>query len=341
LINYSFLEFLYGLPRGLTECKARIINFVVVEHHIHRPGSKYLYLVKKPSGIDFISYINEIAKRLEEVNFAGIKDSVATAYFYVSSSRKIENPSKNIWFIGRTAELSPASNSGNSFRISIKVLNNKNCNNKYEVLKEKICNQHPAYFVNFYGYQRFGLKRPTNHVIGKTLKNGYLPGTWLYIRSKYHKRVLSAEKRILGKARNRLGIIPPIPSKVREVTLESYTSYFFNRVLNVLLKEIGGLVFETEPLLSEKMFWINKIPCGNRLNNAFFVKTENILNYIKHILSLEKVKPRLNVFKRRPILAPVCNYSCKDRGTSLDLVFTLPTGSYATMFLWVLGIFSV
>ncbi|MCE4605737.1 MAG: tRNA pseudouridine(13) synthase TruD, partial [Desulfurococcales archaeon] len=240
-----------------------------------------MYLAKKPSGIDFVSYVEEIAKMLGRVDFAGIKDSIATAYFYVSSDRKILNPGKNIWFIGQTTALSPAFNSGNSFRISIEISDNRNCRERYDALKEKICNLHPAYFANFYGYQRFGLKRPTNHVTGKTLKKGNLLGTWLYIRSKYNSNYIPlTEKRILGKARGKLSVIPSIQGKIREIILESYTSYFFNSALTLLLEEIGGLIFETEPLLPGRNFWINKTLCGNRLHNAYFVKTDSILNQV-------------------------------------------------------------
>ena len=314
---------------------------MVAEHLLRDGGSKYLYMIRKPSGIGFLAFLDRLTKKIGKVSFAGIKDTSATAYFYVSSDQKISNPSRIMWFIGKTKELSPASNAGNSFRISIEINEPKGCKGYLDLIKQRLCESRPTYFANFYGYQRFGFSRPTNHIIGKDLKNKNLFSIWLYVRSKYSKSLPLIERNILKRGIDRLNINPSIPSDLKGIILESYTSYIFNRVVSRLVDVTKPIIFESDYAFLESMFRGGKIYCGSSVTNAFFARIGIIGETIDSVVFEEVVKPRANVFKRRPVFAPVCNYTCSRNGDIFDLSFTLPSGSYATVLLGVLGILAV
>jgi tRNA(Glu) U13 pseudouridine synthase TruD len=340
IYNYVFLESLYGYPKELIKCKGTIQDFIVVEHLAKEEGDMYLYLVRKPSGVDFFRFIEHISKKLGLVKYAGLKDAIATAYFYVSSNKEISSY-EGIWLIGKTRGLSPYFNRGNSFRITVEMNHSTECREYLGEIKEKLCSYPPKYMANFYGYQRFGLNRPINHVLGKTMRDRNIVGSWLYIRSKYGKHLPATEQWILKKSKKYMSVIPSIPTSTKDLILDSYTSYIFNLVTTRLMKRMGGFLFSSETMRHEKIFYTDNIYCGKRERTAYFVKPEIIMEILTNILREEKVNPRMKIFKRRPILVPICNYSCIDKGKELRLSFTLPSGSYATVLLVIAGVFPI
>jgi tRNA(Glu) U13 pseudouridine synthase TruD len=332
------VEAIYGYPSMLVSHSVRIKDFTVIEHVNPESGSAYLYLVKKPSGVDFFSHINRLRKVVGDISYAGIKDRIATAYFHVSSDKEIRDH-RNVWLIGRTEKLSPMHNTGNSFRLNISI----EAGSKTEIREsvEKLCEKKEHLVIaNFYGYQRFGLKRPVNHLIGKALIDARYHEAWYHILSMYEEKPLpSEEASILKEAIKRLSIAPSYDRKIRELVVESYTSYIFNRTLTLYLqREKLNPNLTYDQLSNLEGITQKNIPCGKKVVKGFYFQYSMIKELEKRIAGIEFITPRSRIYRNRPAFIPVCNYSCRiNNSGNIILSFSLPKGGYATTLLLVKG----
>ena len=332
------IEMIYGYPSKLIRYSVKIRKFIVVEHVNPRKGTSYLYLAKKPSGVEFLSYINRLRKKLGNISYAGIKDRVAHAYFYFSSYKELRGH-RDIWLVRRSEEVSSRHNTGNTFRINVMVETSSEI--ELDEAKEKLCGgKEHVYMANFYGYQRFGLKRPVNHLIGKALVDTRYHEAWYHTLSMHKENLLpSMEAGMYKDAANRLSIVPHYNREIRDLVIESYTSYFFNRSLAWYLQ-----TKELEPYLTYNQLSglegivARRIPCGRKAVPGFYFQHSLVKELEKSIGGTEYVKPRTGLYLNRPAFIPVCNYSCSESsGREFTLSFTLPRGSYATALLLLKG----
>ena len=149
----------------------------------------------------------------------------------------------------------------NSFNIiirKIKVLLDDALNITNQIIEEIKENG----ILNYYGYQRFGIKRPINHIVGKYfLKNNFgkaikyflaayskleendalearkiLSNTWNYEealdtfpkRLLYERRILS----LLTKEENYIKCFRALPLGLRKLFIQSYSSLIFNKTIS-------------------------------------------------------------------------------------------------------------
>jgi len=133
---------------------------------ISNSGIYTVYKLKK-SGIDTNHALSEIFKRYGlRLKALGLKDANATTEQYVcdmSTGRGIGNIETNRYALEKIGfvqkPLTKRDMIGNNFRIKIEDSNFT----KISDFKE----QHSI--LNFYGYQRFGSRRPISHLIGKAI----------------------------------------------------------------------------------------------------------------------------------------------------------------------------
>ena len=226
---------------------------------ISNSGIYTVYKLKK-SGIDTNHALSEIFKRYGlRLKALGLKDANATTEQYVcdmSTGRGIVNIATNRYTLEKIGfvqkPLTKRDMIGNNFRIKIEDSNFT----KMSDFKE----QHSI--LNFYGYQRFGSRRPISHLIGKAIlqKNfDYAIEVLLSVSSEYD---LQENKKIRGMLKDKsnyskmLTEIPPqmdieklvlkeiiehgnakqalraIHLPLRRFFVEAFKSYIFNRTVS-------------------------------------------------------------------------------------------------------------
>ncbi len=226
---------------------------------ISNSGIYTVYKLKK-SGIDTNHALSEIFKRYGlRLKALGLKDANATTEQYVcdmSTGRGIGNIATNRYTLEKIGfvqkPLTKRDMIGNNFRIKIEDSNFT----KISDFKE----QHSI--LNFYGYQRFGSRRPISHLIGKAIlqKNfDYAIEVLLSVSSEYD---LQENKKIRGMLKDKsnyskmLTEIPPqmdieklvlkeiiehgdakralraIHLPLRRFFVEAFKSYIFNRTVS-------------------------------------------------------------------------------------------------------------
>ena len=221
-----------------------------------------IYKLKK-NGIDTTHALNEIFRKHGiRLKSLGLKDASAITEQFVSTTNKTKryfeiNESKyNIKKIGFTDKLlSKKEMIGNHFQIKIdgasKALAEFNESDK---------------ILNFYGYQRFGSRRPVNHLIGKSLMQKDFASAvdlLLSYTSEYDKTENTKLRKIMSdksKFPEAFKTIPrsmdlerialkemiehndpvralrALPLQIRRFFVQSYQSYIFNKTLSMAFK---------------------------------------------------------------------------------------------------------
>ncbi|TLX94386.1 MAG: tRNA pseudouridine(13) synthase TruD [Thaumarchaeota archaeon] len=134
--------------------------------NISSSGSYAVYKLKK-SGIDTNHALSEIFKRYGlRLKALGLKDANAISEQYVcdtSTGKGIQNIATNRYTIEKIGFIQKPFTKkdmiGNNFRVKIDYADFTKISDFKE--RDKI--------LNFYGYQRFGSKRPLSHLIGKAI----------------------------------------------------------------------------------------------------------------------------------------------------------------------------
>ncbi len=167
--------------------KAQPEDFVVIEEPlpaIFEGGRKNAIFLLKKRNWDTMSAVKEIAKRAgisyRDVGFAGTKDRHAVTHQYVSVPAEAKERVENVRIrdielrfvsYGRFIKLGHLL--GNRFRIIVRDVDESAFGLTREIIREL---REKGGFPNYFGYQRFGERRVTNHLIGKLLLRGDFEG---------------------------------------------------------------------------------------------------------------------------------------------------------------------
>ena len=230
-----------------------------------------VYKLKK-NGIDTTHALNEIfRKHGVRLKSLGLKDASAVTEQFVCTTNKtkryveINEPKYNIKKIGFTDKpLSKKEMIGNHFQIKIDGAS-----------KELAKFNEPDKILNFYGYQRFGSRRPVNHLIGKSLMQKDFASAvdlLLSYSSEYDKAENTKLRKIMSdKSRfpEAFKILPrsmdlerialremiehdapvralrALPLQIRRFFVQSYQSYIFNKTLSMAF-ESGEQLFSPQ-----------------------------------------------------------------------------------------------
>jgi len=323
------------------------------------------YIVKK-IGLDSIELCNTIKKTLNCVSCIalGLKDSNAIAYQLISlkKCRKIERyiqikeKRKNIdaylWLCGEIAII----DTKNSFIIEIKPVSQ----DSIEVINKRISmlRNYKYIILNFFGYQRFGSRRPVTHILGKKLVHrdwgGFIETICGYpfptesrdsIASRlqwYESRDMlypynSIEKSICFKTIDSpLKIIKTIPKNTLQLYVNAYQSYLFNVVLSKTWLDI----IERYDLVKALDIIRKDMPFLPILGASTQYPTKISRDILNDVLYTEDVKledfyiKELGLFingdyRKSYMTIEDFQYSLSDN--SIKLKFTLESGCYATI----------
>ena len=226
----------------------------------------------RKNGIDTTHTLSDIKKRLGlELKSLGLKDSSAVTEQYVFSTHKTKSPEKiegkkyNLERIGFvTKPLSKRDMIGNHF--TIRIINASRNINEFSEFE---------HILNFFGYQRFGSKRPITHIVGKKIVQKDFKGAvdvLLSSNSEYDTNQNNEIRNIISQSRNYSEIIDKIPKsmdieltvmremeksndpvkamraiplQMRRFYVQAYQSFLFNRTLSEAFN-FGENIFEPQ-----------------------------------------------------------------------------------------------
>ena len=282
-----------------------------------------VYLLTK-NGIDTTHALHDIEKRYGlSLRALGLKDSNAVTEQFVQtktvsrSLEKIEGKKYSLKRIGFSKKpIAKQDMLGNKFRIKISDSTNISQFDEYDKI------------LNFFGYQRFGSKRPITHLVGKAIiqKNYQKAIDFLLgYSSKYdsdennHYRKLISERKSdsevidelpksmdieitilksLVKSDDQKIAIRKIPLQMRRFYVQAYQSYIYNKTLSMAFEYEEDLFLPQESdVCYDRTNKLGKFQneLGQRLTvplvgHSYFKKTR-FDYYIQKILEEEEILP--------------------------------------------------
>ena len=289
------------------------------------PDGHGVYLLKK-SGIDTNHALIDIEKRYGLVlKSLGLKDANAKTEQYVFTYKKINSlpeyngkkySAQRVGFVKKP--ISKKDMLGNYFEIRVSNLN--------DALPSFSGNEN---ILNFFGYQRFGSKRPITHLVGKSIIKGDYEEAIEYLlnfSSKYDSeknneiRKLISERnseseiiellpysmdiernllRQLSNDNDSKNAIRSIPLTLRRFYIQAYQSFLFNKTLS-LAYEFEEQLFapENDDVCFDKNFVLGKFENDSSQKLAIplvghsYYKKSRFDYYIKKVLEEELLTPK-------------------------------------------------
>ena len=320
-----------NFPGTKGKIKQRNEDFVVREiisekasNTITEDNGLAVYILRK-NGIDTTHALHDVEKRFGLVLRAlGLKDSNAITDQYVQaktvsrSLEHIEGINYSLRRIGFTKKpISKQDMLGNKFKIKISdLINDVSHFNEHDKI------------LNFFGYQRFGSKRPITHLVGKAIiQKNYQKAIdfLLNYSSKYdtaennHYRKLISERksdseiidqlpksmdieisvlRGLSKSNDQKIAIREIPLQMRRFYIQAYQSYIFNRTLSMAFEyeedlfnpQENDVCYDRTNKLGKYQNEIDQRLTVPLVGHSYFKKTR-FDYYIQKILEQEEISP--------------------------------------------------
>ncbi len=326
-------------------------GFVVVEEVNGLPctefvggsdGDRSVYLMVK-EGVDHLTALRLVTRALgKRVHVLGVKDANAVTYQLVyvrgpPTLRELTLDRVRLRFVGM--HRGSLRHTGNRFTISLAVSDPSELSRRVSALAGI------GLILNYFGYQRFGLRRPNNHLVGKAMVMGDLRGAVDLIvgrpfpgepeaarefRSTYDSGDLEeALRRIprrgyeLERAVLREYLRTGDPSRALRASLvppsffvEAYQSYLFNLCLSALAED--GLPRPGSAI---------RVP--TRASDA----DETCRDVMREEGVSVLYRPELGVKVREMVRKAVASFTAPPRADCATLTFSLPRGSYATVVL--------
>ncbi len=211
---------------------------------------------------------------------------------------------------------------GNKFTLIIDELR------EYNKAKKIIATITEKGLPSYYGYQRFGVKRPNTHLLGKyiilgrtdlfakeLLRSIYpLESMYSIINRKlgiydklYYEKIFSNNK-------NPEKALKILLSKLNNIYIDAYSSYLYNLLLNKIIDTHGWYRL------------INKYPMPGCIDSEKYYK--DITN--RESIELDKLRKYTKCWYRKGLFKPI-NPSIKIMNDKLYIVFILEKGYYATI----------
>ncbi len=244
-------------------------DFVVVEVPLAgtepRPGP-WTWLIVEKRGIDTVKAIIRLARRLgikpDDVGVGGIKDAKAIAIQIMSvrgtyGSIDVGVPGLRVLrAINKDVPMSPSLVYGNRFSVVIREVSDG------ELIGATLRQIGERGLPTYYGYQRFGTRRPNTHIVGRYMVLGRYRDAVMEIicttypresekvkegrrracegdyakalesmpRGRYAERLLLS--RLARDPKNYVNALRALPRQLLRIFVEAYQSYLFNRFLS-------------------------------------------------------------------------------------------------------------
>ena len=311
-------------------------------------GDVFIYIVEK-IGLDTIT-VGEIAKKLmkcSSAEFLGLKDANALVR-QIMVFQGCKNPQSVLEYCVSDNKCfravlwqcdSAVIHKGNRFVVKL-----ASENGSLEVIKKRLqyMEKYGFAFLNFFGYQRFGLHRVYTHIAGKLLvkKNwgrlvdllcslglAHRPGTPEHLVCELRYRY-----------EDELKIVKKIPKQYLLLYINAYQSYIFNVLLSKLWLSLVSLHSLEEALKILK----TKYPYLPIVGSTLHTQEPFIAGIVDEILEAEGISLKdfsiselaLDVKgDMRKSFEHVHNLSTNLGEEGLSLEFVLSRGCYATVFL--------
>ena len=292
---------------------------------ISEEGDYAVYKLNK-SGIDTNHSLSNIFKKYRlRLKSLGLKDASAVTEQFVFSEKKTKSIDsisekkysiKKIGFVKKP--LSKKDMIGNRFQI--KIIDTSDDLGKFNEYGK---------ILNFYGYQRFGSKRPVTHLIGKALlQKDYAKAITLLLsftskydskensqlreklsdKSKYSKLLeeipfqMDLERIVVTemiKDDNPKNAIRAIPIAIRRFFVQAYQSFLFNLTLSaafndgedLFLPQLGDVCYDKNGIIGKFSNDTSQRLSIPFIGYSYYKKTR--FNYqISKILEREEIKPK-------------------------------------------------
>ncbi len=289
-------------------------------------NSGYAVYKLKKHNLDTNHALDEIfRKHRVKLKALGLKDSFAFTEQFVCSinkSKSISNLSEKKYSLEKIGfvkkPLSKKDMIGNNFKIKITDASSDFSNfDEYEKI------------LNYFGYQRFGSKRPITHLIGKEIiKKNYEKAIQILLSftSKYDSQENTKIRKQLSDKSNFSKIVKDIPSKmdlekiavnemikhndpikalralpinIRRFFVQAYQSFIFNKTLSLAFNEgenlfspqQGDVCFDKNGILGKFSDDATQRLAIPIVGYGYYKKTR-FDNYISKILKIEDVQPK-------------------------------------------------
>ncbi len=334
-------------------------------------GGMYTHFVLWKRGLDTYSALKKIAAvcllQEKDFGFAGLKDAQAVSLQRISvwglqknCLEKINIPNLRIINpIRRKFSISLGSLTGNQFQIIIRDISERVENEQLVRLHREALDRG---FLNFFGLQRFGSKRPIMHIVGRyLLQEKYSDAIDTYLGNvsnfenekitKLRERYLNGENpsnilkeypksysfertmiKGLVQRKSPERVISSLPQYYLRLAISAYQSYLFNITLQNLHMSKYPLLPETKiPLVGYSTDY-SPLNEESRMFLKELLNKDNLnLNSFKHKHKMLRTKG----IDRFAIVKPTnLNFTSSDsKKNVLQIEFNLTKGSYATMFL--------
>lgn len=330
------------------------------------PKGKYVYLIMCKEGLDTIQAIHLVRRIFNtSIYYAGLKD--ADSYSCQHLSIKADHVRNKYYDLGRIKLCVSGYGDyavrrgyllGNIFYIGMDLQSDNVDLSRLIKALESIPSR---YFLNYYGYQRFGTVRPVTHLIGRALimrkwdevvkliagtpsplesvevtsaREEFESGNYLKAL-KLFPRDLVIERRVaylMTRYGDYLRVIKTLSNDLISLYIGAYQAYLFNKILSKLIEHFKDVneLRKTCPTLMVP--GLNMKIGGNDICSQItkeIIDSEGIsINdfLINELRVSAKTYARESVFKPEDF-----KYISSSKGLWLN--FTLPRGSYASILL--------
>ena len=306
-------------------------NFQVIEvisdkasNAISEDNGLAVYILRK-NGIDTTHALRDVEKRFGLVLRAlGLKDSNAVTEQFVQAKTlskslgKIEGKKYSLRRIGFTKKpISKQDMIGNKFKITI--TNSTNTISEFNEYNN---------ILNFFGYQRFGSRRPITHLVGKAIiQKKYQEAIDFLLNysskydteeNNYYRKLISERKsdlqvidqlpkfmdieiailNSLAKSNDQKVTIRQIPLHMRRFYIQAYQSYIFNKTLsmafqyeeNLFVPQENDVCYDRTGKLGKFQNESDQRLTIPLIGHSYFKKTR-FDYYIQKILDEEEILP--------------------------------------------------
>ncbi len=326
------------------------VNSELLMDKISKGKGKYLAIVLTKRGLSTHEAIGILSRSLgvksNKILYLGLKDANAVttqllfikdAYINSINTNNVKNPNIEIKILGYINKLPKLW--GNNFKIKFKVTKDVE-----ESIEEVLfyLRQNP-YLPAYYGYQRFGTRRPITHVIGElmlreewcTALEYVVKYPFLTEHSKsiitrlngfklhdhYRRLGLYYEYKVIKYLReggNCLHVLRTLGLRMLSLFISAYQSYIFNKKLSLMLERVSSLKDLNGKYIIVKPCIYNPLDfndCIRRPRNTLYAVTKLKRPALMKIYDLTWLKRRVNDF------------------VEYNVTFSLRKGMYATVVL--------
>lgn len=327
---------------------SRIVIDNMKEPNVCNEG--YVYIIEKIN-IDTYTVCN-ILKRLfkcKYCSFLGLKDAKAIAKQIIILRKCTKLHKKMYRYRGRKTvkavfwkcEFSDIIHNGNKFSINISM-----DKDKIIMLKKRLeyMREHEYRFLNFFGYQRFGLQDPMSHLLGKLVIKRHwdlLIDILCKSRAKYIPNTPEYKVcRSLKSHSDTLRAVKAIPKSYLTMYVNAYQSYLFNIVLSKLWLDLVNeySVEKALEIIDNKYRYIPIIGSKLYINHNIRLIVDEILaieDINQNDFSIEVLGLDIKGDMRRALekAYSIEVYDSGNQSNNVNIEFILNRGCYATVFL--------